>query len=207
MLGARRGRVRALQQLLCPYELALRRRAPGSPLRQSPAPTVACGPCEAPPLPSSSAAPSASAPWAQSIAIAIPPCLLTVVCGTLDCATSLSSSTPDLQKRTWGMHCARALVSGLCGRGECTSPAAARAPRRSRFAPLGALGRKQGTLHYSLYYLLASCTVDVDTRKPAAPTPRGNGLCRCAHCAIHVAAGAWPPTYPLWPLVGTHQTH
>lgn len=28
----------------------------------------------------------------------------------LDCATSLSSSTSDLQRRTWGMHCASALV-------------------------------------------------------------------------------------------------
>ena len=35
--------------------------------------------------------------------------------GTLDCATSLSSSTADLQRRTWGMHCARALVSGFAG--------------------------------------------------------------------------------------------
>ena len=35
--------------------------------------------------------------------------------GTLDCATSLSSSTADLQRRTWGMHRARALVSGFAG--------------------------------------------------------------------------------------------
>ena len=35
--------------------------------------------------------------------------------GTLDCATSLSSSTADLQRRTWGMHCARALVGGFAG--------------------------------------------------------------------------------------------
>ena len=54
-------------------------RAPASPGRRSPAPTVqACRPCEAPPLPSSSAAPSPSAPWARSIATAIPPWLLTV---------------------------------------------------------------------------------------------------------------------------------
>jgi len=78
--------------------------------------------------------------------------------GTLDCATSLSSSTADLQRRTWGMHCAGALVSGFAGAASAPRRAPAcvhlRRSRESRRARRYPEGEKRNTLRENLCSLL-----------------------------------------------------
>ena len=129
------------------------------------------------------------------------------LCGTLDCATSLSSSTPDLQRRTWGMHCARALVSGFAG--------AASAPRRApacvctsairAIVASAALvrGDKQRTRR-SIFFALSSagsagggCRVGPTDRDAGVKRP-GATLCRCCiapsrrgHGLPHILFGLW----------------